>query len=282
MSDFEDALPENYRDAVANAGITDMESLVQNWADGQSTLGNSVRIPGPDAGAEDIAAFDARLVEKVPGLVRLPDFENDDDTGRFYQSLGRPEKAGDYKFNGVEGLAEDEAKNMGEWVSELAFKNNLTAGQAEAFYNDISESTMAARKEAEANRQTTVDALKEDWGNDYDKRLLMAQNVLHVFGGEEGAKLAAEELNTTGMGNNPVLANILHNVALNLNEDQLMEGVDDAALGRTRTELDARIGEIRNNKEHPFNNALHSGHAAALAQMEQLYAERNGLQQAES
>lgn len=288
MSEFLEALPENYREAVANAGIDSMDKLVQNWADAQSAVGSSIRIPGPDAGAEQVAEFDSRLLEKVPRLVRLPDGESAEEVSRFYGALGRPEAPDGYAYGDLPALDagsdSDKAtwteadKKTREWISNISHKANLTNTQAQVLYSDMIEDARANVATAINQRDTMASKLREDWGQDYDQRMVMAGHVLKVFGGEEGAALAAQELDATGLSNSPAMARILHTIASNLSEDQIIDtGVTPSSLTKTSEQIRATLNEMRGNKDHPMHHASDPRHGDAMAKIDSLYNELEAL-----
>lgn len=288
MSEFLEALPENYREAVANAGIDSMDKLVQNWADAQSAVGSSIRIPGPDAGAEQVAEFDNRLREKVPRLVRLPDGEDPEEVSRFYGALGRPEAPDGYAYGELPdlevGSASDKQtwgeadRKTREWISGISHKANLTNAQAQVLYSDMVGDARANVATAIQTRESMASKLREDWGQDYEQRMAMAGHVLKVFGGDEGAALAAQELDATGLSNSPAVARILHNIASNLSEDQIIEGgVTPSNLGKTAEQIKQTINEMRGNKDHPMHDAKHPSHGDAMAKLTSLYEELGAL-----
>ena len=162
--DLLESLPEQYHDPLTAAGIKDAETLARNWIDAQSMLGSSIRLPPKDAAPDDIAAFDARLSERVPGLVRLPDAEDKEGWGRFYGQLGRPEKPEGYTFEKVEGVADNVEQNIRTWTATLAHENGLTQAQAKKVYEGLAASN---RDNAQAFTTTIEErrgVLKREWG----------------------------------------------------------------------------------------------------------------------
>ena len=277
MSEFLELIPEQYREPLKAAGITTAEGLAKNWADAQSMLGASVRIPSKEASAEDLAAFDAKLAEKVPGLVRLPQDGDTEGFSRLYSALGKPESPDKYQFDAIERLEEGTAKQMSEWVAKIAHEANLTTAQAKRVYAAIAESTRDNTEAYTATLQERQEALKREWGNGYPQRVAMAQGLLKAIGGEEGVKLVEGELAATGLEHHPTLLKILAKAAEGMDEDKLMIDVDRSRLPKSLAEIDAQIGEIRGNSKHPYHDPRNPGHSAACAVMERLYAERAAL-----
>lgn len=288
MSEFIEQLPNDYREAVESAGIDSLEGLVQNWQDAQSALGSSIRVPGPDAGEEARAEFDARLAEKVPGLVRLPAEDDPSAKESFFKALGRPEDPTGYTFGEAEELPyanpNEQAewkmadKQTQEWVAKIAHGANLTSEQARSIYEGVITDARNNTAEALRARNESMEKLKEDWGESAGQRMAMARHVLSVFGGEEGGKLAEQELNDSGLANNPAIARVLYNIASQLEEDTLVDaGVGDHHISKSASEIEAEIGEMRANKDHALHDPSSPAHRAALDKMRSLYEQLESL-----
>jgi hypothetical protein len=271
-------VPGEYREQVTKAGIGDVQALVKNWMDAQSMVGASVRIPGKDAGEADIAKFEDRLRTAVPDLVRLPKAGDTEGWNKYYEQLGRPGDASGYKFDPVEGVLPEKVADMSKFIATMAHKHNLLPDQARGVYADVIESVKASDTAAQRAADTASAALKQEWGSLYDVEMAGAQNVLKKFGGEEGMALAMGELDATGLGNVPALAKILAKINRAMGEDGLVHGDVPRGGALSLSEVNARIGEIRDNKSHAFHNPTSAGHKQALLDMESLYTQRRALQ----
>lgn len=248
MTDLNDIAPEEYHEALSNAGIRDVESLVKNWADSQSALGSSIRIPGKDAGPEAKAEFDKRLMERVPGLVRLPNGEDAEELGRFYSALGRPESADKYTIPAeVEGIAPDAAKQIRDWVADFSHKANLTDTQARQVHEAITGSTRENLTAYSKAIEERTNQLKSDWGQGYDQRMAMVEGVVRKLVGDEGAQLLEQELSQSGLERNPTLTRLLAKVAEGMGEDEFMSPVDRSRIPASVTELQLQLSEVENN-----------------------------------
>ena len=92
-SDWRSSLPEDIRSAKAFDSVKDVNSLAKQFLDAQSHMGNSIRIPGEDAGQEAIDAFNQKLMNKT-SLMQRPETPEDFDS--VFKSMGKPEDASGY------------------------------------------------------------------------------------------------------------------------------------------------------------------------------------------
>lgn len=148
-------LPEELRgnaDVMKQLGkFNKIGDLAKSYSELESKIGNSIVRPGKDASPEDVNAF--------------------------YQKLGKPETADKYTID-------DE--NAGAY-KELAYKNNLTDEQAKGMYQalrDLGEKAMAQNKEQLMMKaKATEDALKKEYGNDYQTKLELCRRGVVAYGG---------------------------------------------------------------------------------------------------
>ena len=99
-------LPQAYRDNPSFKDFTGTEGLCKSYDHLKKLEGNSIRMPGKDAGVEDLDKFYSRLQE-VPGVMRAPDYENPDAMAQFYTKLGRPAEPAGYEVKLGDGEALD-------------------------------------------------------------------------------------------------------------------------------------------------------------------------------
>lgn len=263
---WRDSLPEDIRGDKSLADIADVPALAKSFVNSQRLIGRSVRIPGTDAGKDDLDAFYTKLAQ-VPGVTRLPADEDKAGWDAFYAKLGRPAKADDYKFERPgelpKGVSYNEAAEKG--FRELAHSIGLTGNQAKALHAwQMSETLGKADAMAKAADEAAV-ALKKEWGASYNQRMAAARGVIRQYGGPE---LAAEL--DAGLGNNPMLARMLSKIGAELIEDGLVQG-DGGSLVPTVSELKEKIAEIRNNREHPYHDPKKAGHREAVDRVNEMY-----------
>ena len=264
-------LPEQYHKPLQDAGIKDAESLAKNWADAQSALGGSLRIPGADAGDEAWQAFDAKLQERVPNLVRMPGEEDAEGRARLYAALGKPEAPDKYQFSVVEGLDEGTGKQITDWLAKVSHEADLTNDQARRVHLAIAESTRDNTQAYQTAIEERNEALRKEWGQSYDQRIAMAENVLKRFAGEEGAAFVADELGQSGLMKNPTLLKTLAKIAEGMDEDSLVVNPDRSRLPSSVADLEMQIAEARANPAYTDTNS--PMHKALVEKVERLYTE---------
>ena len=82
---WRDALTDEQRASNIFTNVKDLPDLFNQFQHAQSAIGNSLRIPGPDASAGDQQGFYAKVMEKAPGLVRKPIDGDDESKQNFWK-----------------------------------------------------------------------------------------------------------------------------------------------------------------------------------------------------
>ena len=93
------ALPADLQDIPFLKDAADLAEFKGRLTSAAEHMGNSMRIPGPDAGEDTWKAFDEKLSAKIPGLARI-DLESEEGRAAFMKRLGQPDDAACY---GAEG-----------------------------------------------------------------------------------------------------------------------------------------------------------------------------------
>lgn len=178
QSDWREALPKEFRDAPYFKGDGKTpEQVLADLENAASWQGNSIRIPGPDATDESRKEFLQKAMDKLPGMMPVPDFDNQ---AEVFQRMGRPETAADYKSpEGVE---------VPETLKENAFAANLTQKQFDALIQRELDAARISEETREATQKATEAALKEAWGVATDDRLKDVEALLSASGAPEALK----------------------------------------------------------------------------------------------
>lgn len=127
-------------------------------------LKSKVALPGPDASEEEIEAY------------------------RY--AAGVPETPEDYVIPDVEGYdySEDDLAELEQWA-EWALENNIPQNAFMELIRSRVESKFAVEQEHEkiliAEQEAADNALREEWGGDYDANIENAARAAHTFGGED-------------------------------------------------------------------------------------------------
>ena len=163
MSDEEsswiEALPEPLREGPFTKDTESLESYATKLTEAAQYMGNSLRIPGPDAGESDWKAFDEKLQSKVPDLMRI-NLDSEEARAELMTRLGRPEDPAGY---GAEG--------DGAWLADVAHKAGLTKAQFESLVQGVGDTTTQRSAEDQAKLQEQLEALDQEWGLSKSKKL---------------------------------------------------------------------------------------------------------------
>ncbi len=231
-------------------------------------IGTGLYKPGEDAGKEDVAAFLTKAVELSGGkLLPKPDADNAEAMAALHMAMGRPENAEGYEFAELEGhkMGDDYKK----FISELGFKLNLTKTQLKGMDETFRTRDLNVASEAQGKFKDDLKTLNQEWGFAYDQRVHMAKKVVGTFFPhlDPTTEFSASELRS--------FYSIGKQFASGGKE--FFEQGDHTDNQLTPNDAAAKISEMRNNKDHPYNNMQDPGHKAAKKQMREYYKIKNGL-----
>jgi hypothetical protein len=175
--DWRASLPEDLRAHESLKDFKDVAALAKSHVETKAMVGNSLRLPGPDAGAEDKKAFVAKLQERFPNAVFVPgsDEEAAQLEQQLWDKLGRPKDAKGYDFKDVDlGGAKLDLEDLAKTAAAMGW----TKAQAKAFAKGLakhSEAQAAAVKAAQ-------DALKKEWGAALSEKTAAAAETARKLG----------------------------------------------------------------------------------------------------
>ena len=244
-ANWRDSLPEDIRGHAALATIADPNALAQQFVDLQGHMGNALRIPGPDAAAEDRQAFHARLLEKVPGLMPTPDPTDADSMNAVYDAMGRPAQVDQYVRPSMDGMpALDES--LDKAYTDSAFRNGLTQTQ----YQNVMSDFLAAQADVAAQQQGAAEGqqaeLRQEWGYTYDGNMTAIANTMSKFGFSEGV---IEAHTGGGLGKQDTEA--FHRMVKALGGEMEMAGQQGGSnTGMTPAEANMQIAEIQRHPDY--------------------------------
>lgn len=247
VDDWRDGLSADLRSGLGD--VQSVEDLAKGYVNAQSMIGNSIRIPGKDAGSEDWDKFYGKFAD-VPGLTRY----NPDDLSSLYEAAGRPADAKGYQ---IEGAPQE--------FLEAAHAAGLNRQQVEsmlAYEKGIEESHESAEQDA---LNAGINSLRQEWGLAFDRKVEEGQRAVAFL--EQTAPGLAEALDATGAGNNPAVIKLFQALGANLKEGEGFAGTQGSNSGITPAEARAQIEEIHNNPQHPY----HNGDEAALEKYLELH-----------
>lgn len=276
-ADFVSTLSNEYRDPITKAGFKTADDIAKGYLHAQSALGASIRIPGADAGADDIAKFDARLAEKVPGLVRIPADDDVEGWKAFNARIGVPEAVTGYAFKPVEGVPEEVTRTLDAFLADSFLKAGIPAQRAAAVRDAMMESQRAAFAKATEDAEKAAESLRLEWGAGYDQRIARAGSApSKVLGPEKGAALLAE-IDAIGLGNSPMMAQFLDKVVEALGEDTFVPGTRSSGIPDSVSDIEAKIAEIQRNPA--FQNNRDPMHKTLVDRFAKLHEQRAAVLQ---
>lgn len=158
----------------------DVNALAQSLIETKKMVGNSVRIPGPDAGEADIQAFKDKLLSAELGVIPTPDLNNPEEAAKFFMKLGAPEEPTGYtKVEGMDPTRFDS-------LSKLAHQAGITDKQFKQVAGAMVQEGNSANEAILAERQQGIDSLKTEWGEAYAQKTARAQRLAEATKAPQG------------------------------------------------------------------------------------------------
>jgi hypothetical protein len=183
-----------------------------------------------------------------------------------FTKLGLPKKE-DYKINKVEkSVLGDEFYAK---ASELGHQLGILPQQMQGFVAKLEEEG-AAKAQARQTELTNYmekakEDLKKEWGEAFEAKLYNASTVFQKFA-DDATK---QYLRESGLSNDPRIVRLFEKIGSSMKEAKLIEGKDDSG---SPQDIQTAINNISGDKNHPYWNKDHIGHAAAVREMERLFS----------
>ncbi len=228
-----------------------------------------IKIPGENAGEDDIKAFTEKLTQ-VPGVYRIPDKDDADGLAAFRKQLGVPDDTDGYtapdgmeideqRFEAIKKAAHGVGINNDQLTSLMKADARLQKEQQDAFHESQSQAEIA---------------LKREWGVDYERRVANAVGIARQMGGTDFDQFLEQ---FPEVQKSPAFLKVFEKISRDYVEDNgridsvSMEGKptpDEAAL---------ELNEIRGNPKHPYNSAgMTPAKKAAMRKVIELQAYAEG------
>jgi hypothetical protein len=214
-----------------------------------SLVGDSIRVPGPDAGEEDNTAFYQKLIDKAPNLMIKPDFSNPEQSDEYYKLAGRPDESTGYTRSEDIKIDEDVENEL----REVLFKAGLTDSQFKKVIGQFSAAEAQRVELEQTARQEAESGLKSKWGMTVDERIAAAKNINDEFyPGRDFGSVTPKEIeslyaiheSTTGKG--PQAAT----------QEGSVGGMTPAEAKEQMAEIMSRVHDPKNNLSHGEKMAL--------------------------
>lgn len=271
-----ESFPEDVRswDEVKNSETP--EAFWQQISSHRQHLGQSIRIPGEDAGKEDWDKFNQKLQDKVPTLIHSPDPSNEESMAALYGKLGRPESADKYsipEFKDAEGaVIKDLDMTATENFKKIAHANGLTQAQFEKIVTEVTSQNIEAGKAAADKLAENRSEISTEWGAAEDKNYTILKNFAKKTDAPPNIVQALEQKTLDSATVKWMLSAANASFGDN-NRASNDEGGGDGVM--TPGEAATRQREIMTNKEHPYWNKMDPGHMAAVARVRELIILQN-------
>lgn len=274
---WSDSLPEGVRgwDEVKNSDSP--EKFWQQIENQRSHLGQSIRIPGPDAGKEDWDAFNGKLTDKVPTLMQTPNLDDEDAVMGLYGRLGRPDKPEGYsipEYKNDEGtVVKDLDTTSIDNFKALAHAQGLTQKQFTHIANQMLDSSYKSSLGRGQHLNEERAKIKTEWGAAEDQNYAILTTFAAKTDAPENVTAAIKDRTLDAATASWMLQ------AAKASIGSSARGIDDESGGKpgvmTPSEAGAARAEIMNNNKHPYWNKMDPGHTAAVSRMRELIILQN-------
>ena len=250
-TNWREQLPEDLRDHQALDNISDVGTLAKTMIHAQSMVG-----------AEKIA---------VPGK-----WATDEDWEQVYTKLGRPDDATGYEFE--TGEVELDQEFVGAF-RDVAHKAGLSGRQAQTladWYTSMAgeQGPEAAAVNIEAAKSEVEAELRREYGNAFDDRLAVGDNLIDEFGAEGLSDLKLD--NGVPLINHPAFIRTVINAAQyiqeNVAEDKMIG--DKGSQAMTPAEADKEVQHLM-REDSPYWDARHPAHDSTVQEVQKLMQQKH-------
>jgi hypothetical protein len=245
-----DSLPADIKDDPSLKPIKDISGLAKSYVNAQKMIGaDKIVLPGKNATEAEWA--------------------------NLYRKMGLPESVDKYELNLPKDQKLDESLVKG--FKEAAHKAGVLPNQAEKILNQYIQDTQAVLSKMEADKKVEatqkIEALKTEWGKDFEKNVRTAQVALKEFGDES----FTQYLDQTGLGNDPQVIKFMAKLGNLLSEDQI-KGANTGQKfgGMTMDEVNQKIAAIQSNPKYSDPSSLFSDREPLINEMQRLMEYKTG------
>lgn len=188
----------------------------------------------------------------------------------FYEAGGKPKEPTDYKLEAPTELADYIDDDLMTSAKELFHKIGISQKQAELLFEfdnqRIKKGIEHLELEKEDAKVKAEDALKKKWGAEYEPRLHNANRMI-----AENVNAEHQEEILEVIGNNPLVADFLANIASKFMEAKIM--TPEPALSY---DIQAQINEIVYSKD--YTNPNINIRQPLIDKVQRLFAQKAALQ----
>lgn len=267
--------------SAAGGGSQAGGSTVPDWASG---LPDDIKSSASLANYKDLPSFvkSALEAEKLigkKGIIKPGENATPEELNKYYNDLGRPEKAEGYQLKRPETWPDhlEFSDAMVPKVQQMFHEAGVPADMANKLWGNyhkmIAESAGEQASLSKADVDRGIAALKQEWGGEekYKANVETAIMAVKEFGGDDLVNF----LDSTGFGDHPALIKAFANAGKSLREDGFVGGGNNSG-ALTTERAKAEIEKLNNDKEFTkilYSNKLEdkSAQQEAKKKMENLY-----------
>ena len=162
-----------------------------------------------------------KMIGKSADMVVVPTEKSTQaEWDEFHSKTGRPDTIDGYEISHAEGIGEIDAE-VETALKNFAHSKGLSPATVQGLI-ELDDARMLAMRQAMddadvAEKQTTEEALKKQWGGAYEERLHLANRMINENASEENKEAVLEVI-----GNNPIVADFLANIAKKFVEHKII------------------------------------------------------------
>lgn len=206
-------------------------------------------------------------LEKLRGvpedrLLRLPEKMEGDEARSVFQRLGAPKEAKGYELP----TNETTDKGFNDWAQNTFYDMNITKSQGQGLANKFNEyvaaQTKAQSEAAQVNRSNQDQALRKEWGGNYEKNVEIAKQGVKILGLDSKTL----DLMETIQGRDQ-LFKTLHKIGVGVGESTFVDG--QQASVETPEQAETKIKELMNDKK--FAKRMSKGEVDARSEWDRLH-----------
>lgn len=257
-------LSESFRNDRSIKDFKSIDDIAKSYINLKAMVGNSIRIPGPDASDEVKAEFYKKL-ESVPGVLKFDENKVDD----IYNRLGRPKSPDKYQVEFDPQLNTNSELQTG-FLSK-AHEIGLNSKQAQEIVNYQNQFVKQAADQIREQVLGFQEQVKAEFGADFQNRMVAANTGVTILS-KKYPELGTLLKHNPIFANHPAIVNMFYNLGRQAIEGNAgIAGAADVKFGMSPSEAQAKIEEIRSNPNHPSKNHKDPGHREALERVQELY-----------
>lgn len=122
-------------------------------------------------------------------------------------------------------------------LRKMALENKISQNQLDGILAFNKELTDQSLNDIKERRKGEVQKLKEEWGNDYDKNIKVAEKALKHYDTEDGS--ISKLLKNNNMKDNPTIMRFMHKLGSSLKEDSFVG--DSGNVKKPKSSLASRL-----------------------------------------